>query len=380
MKKPYQYDSNLNNNLIEQDIRELFSLSFSLFNIAEGYKMIYKKDPNFTIPRKLIALYYEKINPNYNEMIYNFKRKYIANESLVEKNDTKEQRQGISLVYDYIQEYDINTTPFDIFVSTIVINNKLWQYRDQKFVTDQTEMKGRIEQLKKNAKENHSLEDYKKARELEKDLNAITDKSKIGGRFRSNDEEVRMNGLDIDVPSSIEATNFMNSFIKPENKKIFNDYFDNPDIFEYINYCIRITTSMIKNQPFVDGNKRTFRSLLNLMFKIRNIPPVYIKQSERNEYKEALYQAMKYEDYDKLYGFYYFKICDSIYELDVAPYLNKNVQKRKNTIYWCFFILMFYLVIILFLYRLNNLLLIPSSCLAFVSLESLFLCLYKPQI
>lgn len=332
MKKPYQYDSNLNNNLIEQDIRELFSLSFSLFNIAEGYKMIYKKDPNFTIPRKLIALYYEKINPNYNEMIYNFKRKYIANESLVEKNDTKEQRQGISLVYDYIQEYDINTTPFDIFVSTIVINNKLWQYRDQKFVTDQTEMKGRIEQLKKNAKENHSLEDYKKARELEKDLNAITDKSKIGGRFRSNDEEVRMNGLDIDVPSSIEATNFMNSFIKPENKKIFNDYFDNPDIFEYINYCIRITTSMIKNQPFVDGNKRTFRSLLNLMFKIRNIPPVYIKQSERNEYKEALYQAMKYEDYDKLYGFYYFKICDSIYELDVAPYLNKNVQKRKNTI------------------------------------------------
>ena len=323
-----QNSSNLSNQYVEQDMRELFSIMFSLYNMAEGYKMIYKKDKNFQIPRKLIQLYYDKINPNYNEIIYNFKKKYIANEALVEKNDTKEQRKGISLVYDYIQSYDTKNTKFDIFTSALIINNKLWQFRDEKFTEDHSKRKEQIEKLKLSAKENHSLEDYKKARELEKELNDLVDKVKIGGRFRSNDEQAQLLGLDIDVPSSFDAVTFMNSFITPEKKKEYEEYYNNDNIFEYINYCIRITTMMIKNQPFVDGNKRTFRSLLNLMFKVRNIPPVYIKPHERTEYKEALYQAMKYEEYDRLYGFYYFKICDSIYELDITSYINEQ-QKKK---------------------------------------------------
>ena len=55
-------------------------------------------------------------------MIFNFKRKYVYNESLVEKNDTKEQRQGIGLVYDFIQDYDVNE-PFNIFILTMKISN-----------------------------------------------------------------------------------------------------------------------------------------------------------------------------------------------------------------------------------------------------------------
>jgi hypothetical protein len=62
---------------------------------------------------------------------------------------------------------------------------------------------------------------------------------------------------------------------------------------------------------------------------VKNIPPVYIKTGERDEYKKALYTAFKEHKYDQIIGFYLFKICDSIYELDIVPYL-KSKDKMHN--------------------------------------------------
>ena len=51
---------------------------------------------------------------------------------------------------------------------------------------------------------------------------------------------------------------------------------------------------------------------------MRNIPPIFIKENEREAYLNALNKAVMYKDYKDLDQFYYFKICDSIYEFDVA--------------------------------------------------------------
>jgi hypothetical protein len=77
------------------------------------------------------------------------------------------------------------------------------------------------------------------------------------------------------------------------------------------------------------------------MFKNRNIPPVYILKKERTVYKDALIKAIKDEDYTDIINFYYFKICDSIYELDIKQYIDnkpgsidykKTIEKSKEII------------------------------------------------
>ena len=317
---------------VNDDMRDLLGISFTACNWSKGYNLIYKNDPTCAIPKRLIELYVKYIEPDYNSMIYSFKNKYICNEMLVEKNDTKEQRRGLNLVYDFVQGYNSGDKPLDIFVAALKINSLLWQPTDLKnnegSLEQKNEYRKKIESLKEEAKREKNLVKFKEARRLEKELSDYSHKTKIGGVLRSNnyEDEVKLNAIDIDVPAARDSMEYMNSFINPSKKKEFEDVLNNDNVIDYISYCVRITTKLIYYQPFMDGNKRTFRALLNLMFKERGLPPVYIKTSEREKYNSALYKGMKYEDYAELIGFYLFKICDSIYELDVLPYQEKRLK------------------------------------------------------
>ena len=325
---------------VNKDIRDLFEIGFTTYKISENYKLIYKNDPNCTIPKRLIELYIKYINPDYNSMIYSFKNRYISNEVLVEKNDTKEQRRGLSNVYDFIQNFDVNEDKLDIFTTTLRLNYLLWEPTDKKNNMDseleKEKIKERVAILKKEAKEEKNLAKYREATKLESELSSISHKSKIGGQLRSNnyEDDVDLLGTGIKVPSAKESLKYMNSYLSNEKKKEFVDALNNKDIISYIGYCVQEIATLIYYQPFMDGNKRTFRALLNLMFKVKGLPPVYVKSSERNAYKDALFKAIKDGDYQELIGFYLFKICDSIYELDVVPYKNgynniddKNIKK-----------------------------------------------------
>jgi len=323
--------SKINNNLYNSDpeVFTTFSIMFRLFYLSESYNTIYKNDPEQNLPKNMIRMYYEKVNPNYDNMLSSFRKKYISTESLVEKNDTTDQKQGIGLVYDYIQDYK-KEKDFNILIESLQINSKLWSVRDKKFTNDY------IVNLKKAANKKIELakktKDLNLFREAQNDLKNISDASskiKIGGHIRSNDEKVSLNGINIHIPSGNDAMKFLNSFSSSDKINEFNRKL-NGDIIDYIDYCVRITTDLIKYQPFIDGNKRTFRSLLNLMFKLKNIPPVYIRPKERDTYKEGLFNAILYENYNDIVGFYYYKICDSIYEFDVEPTLNISKKKIKK--------------------------------------------------
>lgn len=328
--------SNLSSTTQSQDVRDLFAMTFMTYHLSENYKVIYKKDAGCAIPKKLIELYYKFINPDYNNMIYSFKNKYISNEILVEKNDTKEQRKGLNNVYQYIQDYDFNEKSLNLFIASLEINSILWKPTDdlntKDLETEITKLREEMETLKKEAKSERNLEKYQRAQKLEKEIKAISYKAKIGGQLRNNnnDDVVRLNKVDIDIPSPEEALKLMNEYLNKDKVEEFTDVFKSSDIIEYISYCVKETTKLIKIQPFFDGNKRTFRALLNLMFKAKGLPPVYIRTGEREAYKKALYNAMKYEDYSYIIDFYLFKICDSIYELDVEPYKEKRFQENPK--------------------------------------------------
>lgn len=328
--------SNLNSKKINKDIKDLLAMSFTTYKLSESYKTIYKKDPTCAIPKRLIEIYSKLINPDYNHMIYSFKKKYISNEALVEKNDSKEEKQGLNLVYEFIEKYDTDEKGLDIFILSLTINSMLWKYVDEKnnadVLKEREELENKVLRLKKEAKEEKNIAKFKEARMAEDSLHHLTYKSKIGGRLRSNDyeDEVMLKGTDIKVPKASDAMRIMNSYISKEKKEEFNKILKDSNIIDYIAYCVKETTDLIKVQPFMDGNKRTFRSLLNLMLKAKNMPPVYVKSSESEEYKDALFKAMRGEGYNEIIGFYLFKICDSIYELDIKPYQDKRFSEYKK--------------------------------------------------
>ena len=323
--------SNLANSDLDTDFRDLFAMTFTTLNISENYDQIYKQDPSCAIPKRLIELYVKHIQPDYNKMIFNFKKKYVYNESLVEKNDTREQRKGLGLVYDYIQNFDV-TEPFNIFISTMKISSLLWAPTDEKnnlgVEEEKEKLREEIARLRKEAKELKSLAKMNEAKKLQQQLDGMSYKSKIGGVLRNNnnEDEVKLNDTDLKIPSAGEAMTYMNSYLNPSKIEEFNKFLNNDNIISYIIYCIKEMCTMVYYQPFMDGNKRTARALLNLMFKVRGLPPVYIESRERNDYKEALFKALKDKDYKDIVGFYLFKICDSIYELDIKPYKEERLS------------------------------------------------------
>ena len=94
-------------------------------------------------------------------------------------------------------------------------------------------------------------------------------------------------------------------------------------LLDYINHCVELNCKMTKIHPFRDGNGRTIRGFTNKLFEDAGLPPVYVNVAERDEYLAAMDRAMGDGDYSLIQRFYKYKICDSIYELDIAERLRK---------------------------------------------------------
>ena len=260
-----------------QEIREFIHSIFEGYKKRKTEKQLYNIDSK--IPENIITAYYEYTDKiSFDEIVEHFKQKFIYNESRVERNISLEEQDGLSEIYDYISDFDFSKNKFNIFVQALCIHQKL----------------------------------YSKCNE-----------ASFGGKLR--DTEAYLYDSNVEVLPPKDAIKFFQKFLG-ESDKIMNELKEK-DIFEYINESVKITTELIKAQPFFDGNKRTFRALLNLMFKYRGLPPVYITVDERDEYKSALLKAMINNDYSSLNKFYYYKICDSIYELDIEPAINKQKSK-----------------------------------------------------
>ena len=318
--------NNIQNASVDQDTLSLLITAFQLYEIAKLDNNVYRKGGDLEIPVNLIELYYKLIKPNYNNMLFTFRRKYISNELLVEKNDSSLERKGMNLVYDYIQNFDVDNDEFNIFVTSLRLHALLYKPLDEKNASGTSEILEEVARLKEEAKAEKSIEKYRKAQELLKGI----DGTRFGGQLRK--ENVVMADFDVSIPDYNEAITKFNEFVTPEKKKEFEDALNNTDIFAYINYAVNTTADLIGMQPFGDGNKRVFRSLLNLMFKKKNLPPVYITRKERKTYHAALEKALRDHDYTDLDAFYYYKICDSIYELDFQTYLKQTgfVSSRRT--------------------------------------------------
>lgn len=206
---------------------------------------------------------------DFKKMIEKLKDKYINGESKIENNETKEEKLGIGEIYDFISNFDFSKKNFNIFVSSMEIHMKLY-----------SKMVGK----------------------------------EFGGNIRK--EQALLMDTNIDVMTPKEAMEHYNSYIATSDS-IMKEL-DNKTPQEYIMGCLKIMTDLIKTQPFGDGNKRTFRSLFNLMMKRKNFPPVYIGEENNKEFSKCLLKAVTTEDYTDLYDLYLVLICDSIVEVGLG--------------------------------------------------------------
>lgn len=266
----------------EKEIREYMYLLFEGYKNRKMEDRLYHNHDN--VPKIIISSYLNLIKkPSFKDLIHYYKKQYIYCESSVEANMSNEEKNGLSDVYDYIQSFNFDTDYFNIFTTSMLIHNKLYKH-----CGDGT----------------------------------------FGGKLRDSSAVLR--DVNIEVADPVEAKKIFNGFIS-NGDRIFNKLKSN-DIFGYIEDCIKLNVELIKLQPFADGNKRTFRSLLNLLFKKINIPPIFIENMESDEYKKALikaFKAEKEEDYDDIIQFYYYKICDAIMVLDIYR-SNVNTKNFKT--------------------------------------------------
>ena len=232
-----------------------------------------KKDKSFAtsdyhnlneITKNMIQAFYELgVEDDYSFIIEKFKRRYISYESNIENNESKQEKNGIGKVYDYICNFDIQKDSFNIFINSLKIHQLLY-----------SNFKGK----------------------------------EFGGGIRNTN--VVLYDSDIEILDPISARERFNSYISISDelmKKI-----DKENIIQYIKECLVIMVDLIKTQPFADGNKRAFRSLYNLMLKRKKLPPVYIGKDEEDNFKNGLLKAMGENDYTLLTDLYLKLICDSI--------------------------------------------------------------------
>ncbi len=71
-------------------------------------------------------------------------------------------------------------------------------------------------------------------------------------------------------------------------------------VSDYVETCLRIHHKITQIHPFRDGNGRSARALLNWMLRIKGLPPIYFKVTEKQSYYEALELADSRNEYTEL--------------------------------------------------------------------------------
>ena len=107
------------------------------------------------------------------------------------------------------------------------------------------------------------------------------------------------------------------SDIDADIKEYFSARHDMP-LSEFIMHVARTHHQITVIHPFSDGNGRTSRAFMNMEFVRSNLPPIYIKVEDKEEYREALSRADQTGEYDDLYELIFRLILKSHVALNKA--------------------------------------------------------------
>ncbi|MGG5460015.1 ImmA/IrrE family metallo-endopeptidase [Clostridium sp. B9] len=133
-----------------------------------------------------------------------------------------------------------------------------------------------------------------------------------GGKFRNSNNYVTQSKFE-----TADYKEIMSLILELDEmvKKLLEEK-DNLSISEYIDKVVEIHHKITVIHPFNDGNGRVSRAFLNWLFRLKNIPPVYLKYDKKAEYYDALKSADIEKDYDKLSVIFYKQVIYSMIQLN----------------------------------------------------------------
>jgi len=120
-------------------------------------------------------------------------------------------------------------------------------------------------------------------------------------------------GSDVKLPNPLQVPNLMNDFIVWLQKTQKHT----------LEVAAEVHLKLVTIHPFVDGNGRTARLLMNLLFIQAGYPPAVIENSKRSAYIDAIEKAQKTNDLSDFYNFIFNALDKS---------LDKYLQAAKQTI------------------------------------------------
>ena len=226
----------------DEEAREYISLLFDGYQKRKKEKSLYRHD---NVPEIIIKTYYSYVKkPSFDRLVYNFKRRYLYNENKMEQVHSQEEQKVLSYVYDYVR--------------------------------------------KKQDYENISIYDLSYIHE---ELYSKTEYPDFGGKYRNEDIYLLSdkNGFktgNVELCPYWNITHEMN-LLKPEVEELvkrgieLGKSSEPSELLKYINDCVILKCKLIKIHPFRDGNGRAVRAFINLLFKLANIPPIYIENKEK---------------------------------------------------------------------------------------------------
>ncbi|MCI9110819.1 MAG: Fic family protein [Bacilli bacterium] len=266
------------------DLSTIINEMFLGYIERKNSKTLYMK--NNDLPKNLIGLYYNlnEKDRHLDDLKENFVSHYISCETILEDTREKFESEGLRVMYDYIHSDEINYR-FDIY--TLL--------------------------------------------ELHRKLYSTAPYPEVGGVIRNSTAYLDGAAVDLTPHENIRFELKESEYLLQEIMELGKQVPNNSELlFSYIEKCVLLKCKLIKIHPFVDGNGRSVRGFINKLFLNVGLPSIYICANETKQYKKAMNQGIMDGDYSHIIDFYYYKICDSIFELDIKPKVYGEVPFGKR--------------------------------------------------
>jgi len=130
---------------------------------------------------------------------------------------------------------------------------------------------------------------------------------------------VRIAGSAVILPNPLKVPDLMNEFIKFINSK-------NTDV---IQQAIDAHFKFVSIHPFIDGNGRTARLLLNLLLSKNGYYPIIIRPRDRKNYLKTIEKGQLTGNL-KPYNEFMFKTLNNSYQTVIDMFNNEADLERKN--------------------------------------------------
>lgn len=263
--------------MIDKDAYSYMIERFLAYKYRKDHNILYSDD--LTIPEQLVKDYFD-VKRSYNLNDKEFIKNYVMNELKFEDADhSSTQKEGMKNLYSFLVNEEIENLNF---YTLKLFHKKLFEF--EKF-------------------------------------------SEYGGDFRKAPAYLKADPTNLCAWENIyQEALYLNKVIASMQERAvkLKENESEEDILSFIYDTVKLSADMLLVHPFVDGNGRTIRALTNKLFIDAGIPPVYVTPTEKTEYIKALTKGRETNDYSELYGFYLYKICDSIVVLDI----NKEIEKE----------------------------------------------------